>query len=257
MPQGEHLLRRNYLPVDLEPGLKSAGIDRTVIVQAHQSVDETRWLLAMADKIEFVAGVVGWVDLTDDRLSETLDDLQQNPYFSGVRHIWHDEHDPAWILRADVVRGLGELAERGIPYDLLARPIHLPLIEPLLDQIPDLKTVVDHIGKPLIHERALEPWLTDLRLVAQIPNVWCKLSGMVTEADMENWTVDDLQPYAGYVLEMFGADRLMFGSDWPVSLQAASYERVVGSTYEALGPIKEIDRIKIFGANALDFYSLE
>jgi len=257
MPQGEHLLRRNYLPADLEAGLKSAAVDRTVIVQAHQSVDETRWLLAIADKTEFVDGVVGWVDLADDRLSETLDDLQRNPYFSGVRHIWHDEPDPAWILRADVVRGLGELAARGIPYDLLVRPIHLPLIEPLLNQIPNLKTVVDHIGKPLIHERAFEPWLTDLRLVAEIPNVWCKLSGMVTEADMENWTVDDLRPYVGYVLEMFGADRLMFGSDWPVSLQASSYERVVGSIDEALGPLSKFDRIKIFGTNAVDFYSLE
>ena len=257
MPEDESPLRRDFLPADLRPLIADAGVDRSVIVQAHQSMDETYWLLDLADETDFVAGVVAWVDLADPNVGATLDELTERRYFCGVRHPWHDEVDFAWVVRPDIVRGLRELAVRGIAFDLLSRPPHLPFIPQLLNEVPDLRTVVDHISKPLIAEGEIEPWSTDLARVAENPTVMCKVSGMVTEAVHESWTLEDLRPYVERVVEVFGYDRLMFGSDWPVCTQAAAYGQVVSAYREALGPLSDSDRDAVFGGNAARFYRLD
>ena len=256
MPTGDNVLRQNRLPSDLKPLIDSVGVERTVIVQAHSSLEEAHWLLDLAAENEFVAGVVAWVDLSDPGVGSTLDELQRDPHFKGVRHIWHDEPDDGWIMRLDVLRGLRELAKRDIPFDLLPRPQHLKYIPRLLDAIPDLRTVVDHIAKPLIGEGVFEPWESDLRRVADIPGVYCKISGMVTEADHERWKPDHLTPYVSRVVEMFGYDRLMFGSDWPVCTLAGTYEQVFRAADHALGPISDEARAAVFGGNAERFYGL-
>ena len=256
MPPGDNVLRQNRLPSDLKLLIDGVGVERTVIVQAHSSLEEAHWLLELAAENEFVAGVVAWVDLSDPGVGATLDELQRDPYFKGVRHIWHDEPDDGWVMRPDVLRGLRELAERDIPFDLLPRPQHLKYIPRLLDAIPDLRTVVDHIAKPLIGEGVFEPWESDLGRVADIPGVYCKISGMVTEADHASWQPDDLTPYVSRVVEMFGYDRLMFGSDWPVCTLAGTYEQVFRAAEYALGPISDEARAAVFGGNAERFYGL-
>ncbi|MDP5877015.1 MAG: amidohydrolase family protein [Dehalococcoidia bacterium] len=256
MPPGDNVLRQNRLPGDLKPLIDGVGVQRTVIVQAHSSIEEAHWLLGLAAENDFVAGVVAWVELADPDVGNTLDLLQMDPYFKGVRHIWHDEPDDAWIVRPAVLNGLKELARRDIPFDLLPRPKHLPYIPRVLDAVPDLRTVVDHIAKPFIAEGIFEPWLSDLKRVAEIPGVHCKVSGMVTEADTDNWNPDALTPYVANVIEMFGYDRLMFGSDWPVCTLAGTYEQVFQAAKQALGPMSDANRDAVFGGNAEQFYGL-
>jgi len=248
-------LCRPFLPRDLDPILRDVGVDRTVVVQAQSSLDETRWLLDLADANAFIAGVVGWVDLTSSDLSGVLDDLEKHPKFKGVRHQAEDEPD-GWLIRPDVLEGLRELARRGIPYDLLVKPGHLSSVLVIADRIPDLRMVVDHIAKPHIASKRLEPWATDLAQLAGIPAVSCKLSGMITEADWKDWTPGDLKPYVDHVVEHFGFDRIMFGSDWPVCVLAGTYARVVDALNECLGRISPSDRAKVFGGNARAFYEL-
>ena len=256
MPPGDNVLRQNRLPGDLKPLIDGVGVQRTVIVQAHSSIEEAHWLLGLAAENDFVAGVVAWVELADPDVGNTLDLLQMDPYFKGVRHIWHDEPDDAWIVRPAVLNGLKELARRDIPFDLLPRPKHLPYIPRVLDAVPDLRTVVDHIANPFIAEGIFEPWLSDLKRVAEIPGVHCKVSGMVTEADTDNWNPDALTPYVANVIEMFGYDRLMFGSDWPVCTLAGTYEQVFQAAKQALGPMSDANRDAVFGGNAEQFYGL-
>jgi len=256
MPPGDNVLRQNRLPGDLKPLIEEVGIQKTVIVQAHSSIEEARWLLRLAAQNEFVAGVVVWVDLTNPDLGNTLDDLMLDPYFKGVRHIWHDEPNDDWIMQSAVIDGLKGLAVREIPFDFLARPQHLPYIPRVLDAVPDLKAVLDHIGKPLIADRVLEPWMSDMGRVAEIPSIYCKISGMVTEADPDNWSPDDLLPYVDKVVGMFGYNRLMFGSDWPVCTLAGSYKQVFHAASRALGKMSVADRSAVFGGNAERFYGL-
>ncbi len=251
-----HVLHRTFLPEDLKPWLDKNGVNETVIVQANQSVEEARWLLAHAEKHEFVAGVVGWVDLRDPEVGLVLDDLAQIPWFKGVRHVWHDEPNDDWILQPEVIRGLKEVAARDLTYDFLTFPRHLRQIPEVLERVPGLRTVVDHISKPPIMRGELEPWRSDLRKVAKIPGVYCKLSGMVTEADLDNWTIEDLRPYVDAVIEMFGCGRLMYGSDWPVCTMAASYDRVFEAAQALLSGVSEDDRRAVFGENARQFYRL-
>jgi L-fuconolactonase len=256
MGTGPSPLRRNFLPKDLRPLIEDAGVDRTVIVQAHASLEEARWIISLAERHDFIAGTVCWVDLTDRRLGRVLDDLQKSRYFNGVRHIWHDEADDAWILRPAVVRGLRELARRGIPYDLLTYPQHLKYIPDLYDRVPGLSGVVDHISKPAIAKAQFEPWGADIARVAEIPSVLCKVSGMVTEARRGHWTADDLKPYVRHVVDCFGYDRLMFGSDWPVCTLAATYREVFDAASEAVGRLSQQARAGVFGGNATRFYRL-
>lgn len=256
MPGPGHVLHRTFLPEDLEPSLDRHGVGKTVIVQANQSVEETQWLLGHAEKHPFVAGVVGWVDLKDPGVGRVLDDLAQNPQFKGVRHVWHDEPDDAWILQPEVIRGLKEVATRGLTYDFLTFPRHLRYIPEVLARVPGLRTVVDHISKPPIASHAMEPWRGELRKVAEIPGVYCKLSGMVTEADTAHWTIEDLRPYTEAVIEMFGCRRLMYGSDWPVCTVAASYDEVFETAQALLSDACEEDRRAVWGENAREFYRL-
>jgi len=248
-------LCRPFLPGDLEPILRDAGVDRTVVVQAQSSLDETRWLLDLADANAFIAGVVGWVDLTSCDLPGVLDELEKGPKFKGVRHQAEDEPD-GWLNRPDVLGGLGELARRGIPYDLLVRPGHLRSVRVIADRLPELRMVVDHMAKPRIASRRMDPWAGDLAQVAGIPAVSCKLSGMITEADWKAWTPGDLKPYIDHVVEQFGFDRVMFGSDWPVCVLAGTYARVLEALNDCLGEISASDRAKVFGENARAFYKL-
>ncbi len=247
----------DYGPSDLEPLIKKAGVDYTVIVQAVSSPDEARWLLELADRHEFIAGVVGWVDLTDPRVGDTLEELQQSSLFKGVRHIWESEDDPGWIVNSGAIEGLKELVRRDLTFDFLAKPPNLPFIPKVMDQVPDLRAVVDHIAKPVIAEHLVEPWLSDMRKVASINGMHCKISGMVTEADHNNWSVDDIRPYVHHILGVYGTDRLMFGTDWPVCTLAAEYGSVADATREILVGLNPAAKDDVFGGVATRFYRLE
>jgi L-fuconolactonase len=256
MPPGDSVLRRNYLPEDLTPILEQHHFDGSVVVQANVVLEETWWLLELAAASETTKGVVAWVDLTDPGVGHTLDRCMKHPKFKGVRHIVHDEPDLRWLLRTDVVSGLRELASRNIPYDLLLRPPHLPLIPELAERAPGLRMVIDHIAKPPIASHVMEPWARDLESVSKIPGMHCKLSGMITEADHQAWSAADLRPYVQHVLSLFGPERLMFGSDWPVCRLAGSWKQVLAAFTQACGPLPQTEREKILGETAVRFYGL-
>jgi L-fuconolactonase len=256
MPR-ESVLRKNYLPKDLAPILESNRFDGTVVVQANVVIEETWWLLDLAARYELIRGVVVWVDLTDPQVGHTLDSCQRHPKFKGIRHLVHDEPDVQWLLRDDVIRGLRELARRNIPYDLLLRPPHLPFIPKLAERVPELRMVIDHIAKPLIASRQMQPWARDMETVSKIPGMHCKLSGMITEADHGKWQSDDLRPYVQHVLSLFPPERLIFGSDWPVCLLAGTWKQMFAAFTQACGPIPSEQREQILGGTAARFYSLE
>ena len=242
------ILYRDYLPADLKPELN--GVDQTVLVQASNSVAESRWLLELADQNEFIAGVVGWVDLTSGDLDAELDELSAHPKFKGVRHLVESEPADDWLVQPSVLRGLRRLAEYGLTYDLLVHTRHLRHARTVAETCPDLRLVIDHLAKPPIAKHEFDEWSLAIAPLAAFPNVWCKLSGLVTEADWQSWTTDDLRPYVERVLELFGPERLIFGSDHPVCLLAASYTRVLESFREI------VDDERIFGENAGTFYQL-
>jgi len=253
-------LRRPFGPEDLRPLIGARQIDWTVLVQTRSSLDETRDFLAIAEQTDFVAGVVGWADLTALSVERTLADLKATPsgqWLVGIRHQVHDEEDPEWLLRTDVQRGLRAVQQAGLAYDLLLRPRELPAALQVARAFPDLRLVIDHIAKPEIASGSLEPLATDLAPFAELPHVRCKLSGMVTEADLQRWQPSDLRPYVERVVGWFGEDRLMFGSDWPVCTLAATYEQVHDALAEVLtniGMSKET-QAKVFGENARAFYA--
>lgn len=249
-------LCRSFLPEDLKPIIRDNGVSRTILVQAQSSLDETYWFLKLAEDNDFIAGVVGWVDLTLPDLPRVLDKLMKHPKFRGVRHQTEDESDDAWLNRPGVLQGFKELARRGLPYDLLVKTRHLRHVPLIAECVPDLMMVVDHIAKPLIASKQFEPWAAGLMAVACFPNMWCKLSGMITEADWESWTSSDFKPYIGQVIKCFGFDRVMFGSDWPVCTLAGTYEQTIRVVDENLGIISAAQRAKIFGKNAGTFYRL-
>jgi L-fuconolactonase len=251
-------LDRDFLPDLLEAELIHSGIDRSVLVQVLHTRAETSWLLGLAGQYGSIAGVVGWVDLTEDpdQIALDLAALGADPKFVGVRHLVHEEPDDEWLIRSDVLRGLEVLQDAAVPFDLLLRPKHLRLVPILSERLPTLRMVIDHIAKPAIAAGRLEPWSTDFRVAASNPNVWCKLSGMVTEADHERWASGDLAPYVAVALTAFGPERLMFGSDWPVCTLAATYGQVVGALREVLGSLNQPTTDSIFGATAAAFYHL-
>jgi len=256
MSPGLEVLRRNYLPQDLQPILLAEGVQQTVLVQAHQSIAEAHWLLKLAADTEFIAGVVGWVDLTSPNVGQDLDGLQSYPKFKGVRHLVHDEPDDAWMLRPEVLQGFRELEIRGIPYDFLVRPQHLKYIPQVRDHCPRLRLVIDHIAKPLIAEGRTEGWDREIEIVAKLPNIWCKLSGMSTEAQWDAWTVHDLTPYIEHIVGCFGYGRVMFGSDWPVCNLAGGYKRAKDALAASLGGLSPEDSASLWGLSARQFYVL-
>ena len=249
------VLYRDYLPTAFESILKANGVEKTVLVQASNSVEESHWLLDLADQYPFIAGVVGWVDLTSDDVNTQLD-LVSHPKFKGVRHLVESEPADDWLSQPVVLRGLQTLAARQLTYDLLVHTRHLSSVHTVAENCPGLRLVIDHMAKPSIGRGEFDEWAKRLKPLASFPNMCCKLSGLVTEANWSTWATDDLRPYIDWALESFGPERMMFGSDYPVCLLAASYERVLDSFQEALKDLKEIERTKIFHDNAVDFYGL-
>jgi L-fuconolactonase len=256
MDESMSLLKRDYLPEDLEGHLAEAGVEGTVVVQARQMLEETRWLLELAGKHSFVKGVVGWVDLRSERLEEELEEFAGNPKLVGVRHVIHDEEDDDFMLRPGFLKGIERLAAHNLTYDLLLYPKHLERAVELVSMFPDQKFVLDHISKPFIKAGILDPWRKDLESLAAQPNVWCKISGMVTEAHLENWKYKDFIPYLNVVAEAFGTDRLMLGSDWPVCRLAGEYKNVMAIPKRYFRDLGEVERQKIFSGNAIGFYNL-
>ena len=253
--QGMECLARDHLPADL--AAVAAGIGRTVAVQARQSLAETRWLLDLADGHPLIGGVVGWVDLRSDGVADELAQFADRGKFVGVRHVVQDEPDPRFLLGESFVRGLRTLGERGLTYDLLLHPPQLPAAVELAALLPEQPFVLDHLAKPRIKAGDMEPWRRDIRALASRPNVCCKVSGLVTEAAWRRWQRSDFAAYLEVVLEAFGPERLMFGSDWPVCLLSADYAEVVGIVEDLFGRLSAGERGAIWGGTAARFYGLE
>src|SRR6185369_14390837 len=222
------VLYQDYLPDALEAQLPRHGVAKTVLVQASNSVAETRWLLDLADRYPFIGGVVGWIDLNGDA-DGGLDEFAAHPLFKGVRHLVESEPDDGWLDQPKVKRGLRALGAKEISFDLLVHTRHLSCARKVVEQCPETSFVVDHLAKPPIARGEIDEWAGEFRKMAELPNVSCKLSGMVTEADWKSWSPRDLKPFADAALECFGPQRLMFGSDWPVCLLAADYGQVIES----------------------------
>jgi L-fuconolactonase len=252
-------IRRRFGPDDLRPLLLEQGIDLTVLVQTRSSLQETREFCTLASATDFVGGVVGWVDLTDPDVSKTLKDLKSSPHgrkLVGIRHQVHDEPDPNWLLRDDVRCGLKAVRDAGLSYDFLVRHRELPAALEVARDLGDMHFVIDHMAKPPIGTGRWHEWEAALAPFASLENVYCKLSGLVTEAQWSAWHPDDFVPFVQRAMDIFGEDRLMFGSDWPVCVVAASYARVFTCLLYALGDISPQAVAKIFGANAIRFYGL-
>jgi L-fuconolactonase len=256
LSSSNEVLYRDYLPDQLQPMLIDNNVSQTVLVQASNTIEESRWLLELAKENEFIGGVVGWVDLMSPDIDSQLDEFTQHEKLKGVRHLVESEPDDDWLSQPEVLRGLGRLSTRGFSYDLLVHTRHLKHVPKIAESFPELGLVIDHMAKPPIALGEIDDWFQQLKPVAAFPNVHCKLSGLVTEANSETWTTDDLRPFVHSALELFGPSRLMFGSDHPVCLLAASYRLVVDSFQEILKGLKEEERQRIFATNATSFYRL-
>jgi L-fuconolactonase len=253
-------IRRPMGPEDLEPALRLAKVDATVLVQTRASVDETCEFLAIAANTPFVAGVVGWVDLTDRAVGDAIAALREErggERLAGIRHQVHDEPDPEWLLRPAVRRGLVAVGEAGLAYDLLVRTRELPAALTVAREMPETRFVIDHLAKPPIRDGAMEPWATRLAEFGPLENVWCKVSGLVTEADWQRWKPEQVAPFVDRALSIVGSRRLIFGSDWPVCLLASSYQRVFELAATCLPGLSEDERTAVFGKNAVEAYQLD
>ena len=250
-------LRRNFLPADLEPQLKRAGVVGTVAVQARQSLEETRWLLELAEQSKSILGVVGWVDLRASDVRTQLKKFVGNSKFVGVRHVVQSEPDGRFLMQPDFLRGIAALEEFDLAFDILIYTKHLPVAAEFVHRFPRQRFVLDHIAKPPIKSGSIDEWSRGIRDLAAFPNVFCKVSGMVTEADWANWKVEEIVPYLDVVFDAFGCSRLMIGSDWPVCLVAAPYERTLGVTTSYLERYSAESQVAILGGNAQRFWRLK
>jgi L-fuconolactonase len=251
------VIRRDFLPADLEPLMHHFGIEGTVAVQARQSLEETTWLLGLAEKHPLIRGVVGWVPLTDGAgVKASLERFAGNKKLRGVRHVVQDEADPRYILRKDFNEGVSALHEFGLRYDILIFERHLPAAIEFVDRHPNQTFILDHIAKPRIKDKIISPWDRNMRELAKRQNVYCKLSGMVTEADPQHWTPMGLQPYIDVVLGAFGPRRVMYGSDWPVMLLAGDYERWYRTVRLAIAKLSQADQDRIMGGTAAEAYGI-
>ena len=259
MTQDVPVLARDYLPDHLRPELRKAGVNQTILVQAAQTAAETDFLLKIAEETDFVAGVIGWLDLEDENFPAVFEQKQtRHPKLIGVRPMLQDLPDDRWITRTEVIKNLTYLASRKIVFEFLTYTRHLPFVLQVLDQVPGLHAVVDHISKPEIKTGKLEPWKDLMSRVARHENVFCKLSGMVTEADHNGWRPDHLRPYIEHVLDSFGEDRVMFGSDWPVCLLAASYAEVINALRTVVADrLSPNGLTKLFSDNGRGFYGIQ
>lgn len=252
-------LYRTYGPQELEPLLKAAGVDKTVVVQSANSYEDTNYMLAQSDKFDWIAGVIGWVPLTNPREARHMLDSKycRHPKFRGMRHLIHEEQDGEWLLRDLVIEGLKLFEERDLVYEVVAVfPNHLKLVPALAEKLPDLTIVIDHLAKPPIKDKVMGEWAAQLAAAAEYPNVYAKVSGLNTAADWATWTAADLKPYIDYTREKFGAERMMFGSDWPVAVLAGDYQKVWDATKAAISDYPQADQDAILGETAMRVYKL-
>jgi L-fuconolactonase len=250
-------LRRDFLPADLQYELEWEGFQGSVAVQARQSLQDTRWLLELAAQSPFILGVVGWVDLRSPQVREDLHALARNPKLVGIRHIVQSEPDDRFLLQPDFLRGISLLAEFDLAYDILIYPMHLSVAAEFVRRFPEQRFVLDHLAKPEIKSGTINAWKKGIAELAAYPNVYCKLSGLVTEADCNRWKPEDMRPYLDAAFEYFEANRLMIGSDWPVCTLAGSYSQVMGLVKEYLSGHSEQEREAVLGGNAKRFWRLK
>jgi L-fuconolactonase len=249
-------LRRDFLPYDLKPELERNGFQGSVVVQARQTLEETRWLLELATDALFILGVVGWVDLRSPDVRSQLEAFAGNPKLVGIRHIAQSEPNDRFLLLPEFLRGISLLEEFDLAYDILIYPQHLPVAAEFVRCFPRQRFVLDHLAKPPIKRGNLRPWERGMRELATFPNVFCKLSGLVTEDDWQNWKPEHISPYIDIALESFGPGRLMIGSDWPVCTLAASYTRTINLVESYLSRHPTEVQEAILGGNAQQFWKL-
>jgi L-fuconolactonase len=250
-------LRRDFLPDELKAELARGGFQGCVAVQARQTMEETRWLLELAAASPFVLGVVGWVDLQSPQVRSQLESVAGSSKLVGVRHIVQGERDDRFLLRPEFLRGVAALEEFDLAYDILIYPKHLPVAAEFVQRFPRQRFVLDHLAKPPIKNGSLHPWTDGIRKLAAFPNVFCKLSGLVTEADWQHWKPEDMAPYLDVAFDAFGPQRLMIGSDWPVCTVAASYGRAMGVVKDYLGRHSVHVQDSVLGENAQRFWKLK
>ncbi|WP_343745205.1 amidohydrolase family protein [Chitinophaga sp.] len=250
------VIRRDFFPEHLEPILASNGVHGCVAVQADQSENETAFLLDLADKHPFIKGVVGWTDLRSPNVRERLAAYTAHPKLKGFRHIVQGEPDNNFLLGEAFCNGIAALAEFGFTYDILVYPKQLAATAAFVEKFPDHRFAIDHVAKPDFKTGALDEWAAYMRRIAKAPNVYCKLSGLVTEADWQHWQQEHFEPFLDVVLECFGPNRLMFGSDWPVCLLAAEYAQVKNIIVSYIGKLSTAEQNNIMGGNAISFYHL-
>jgi L-fuconolactonase len=250
------VLRRDFLPPDLHKELRGAKLDGSISVQARQTIAETEWLLSLADQYKFLRGVVGWVPLTSPTVEAEIEKFAARKKLKGVRHVVQDEKDDRYILREDLNAGVSLLDKHGLAYDILIFDRHLPYAIEFVDRHPNQRFILDHIAKPRIREGVVMPWRDKLREMAQRPHVWCKISGVVTEADHKHWTEAQLRFYIDTAIDAFGPKRVMFGSDWPVCLEATTYKNWSELMHRATFQFSVDERASIFGGAAAEAYRI-
>ncbi|WP_419212005.1 amidohydrolase family protein [Maribacter sp. X9] len=249
------LIQNDFLPTDLESLLSTNGVDGCIAVQADQSYEETDFLIHLADQHSFIKGVVGWVDLCSEDIDETLKEYAKNYHFKGVRHVLQAEQD-SFFSNEKFKNGIGRLAKYGLTYDILIYHHQLNQAIELVSQFPNQKFVLDHIGKPNINKSEIETWSENIGTLSKFPNVYVKVSGLVTEADWKNWEYHEMVPYLDIIFEAFGVNRIMFGSDWPVCLLASDYSTVKGIVQDYIERFDVEQQKMIMGSTALDFYGI-
>ena len=251
------VIRRNFLPEDLQPDLKANDFDGSVVVQTRQTLEETRWLLGLAERNPSILGVVGWADLRSPDIQPQLTSLTRNPKLAGLRHIVQSEPDDRFLLQPDFLRGITALEEFDLAYDILIYPKHLPVAIEFVQRFPRQRFVLDHLAKPPIKSGEISSWAKGIGALSASPNVFCKLSGLVTEADWKHWTPEHITPYLDVAFESFGPERLMIGSDWPVCLVAASYTRAVQVVEDYVCRFSPELQAAVLGGNAARFWRLK
>ena len=251
------VIRRDYLPSDLKPVYAKNGVDGCVAVQADQTLAETDFLLELAHNNAFIKGVVGWVDLRSASVDQELEKYAKDKHLKGYRHIVQEEADHNFLLRPDFLRGISKLEQYGAVYDILIYPHQLGATLEFVKKFPNQKFVIDHIAKPYIKDGFYDGWASMMKEVAKYENVYCKISGMITEADFKNWTPEQIHPYMLLALEAFGPERCMYGSDWPVCLVAGTYTQVKELTTNFISSLSTTEQAAIMGQNAVEFYGLE
>jgi L-fuconolactonase len=251
------VIRRDFLPSDLKPVYAKNGVDGCVAVQADQTLEETDFLLELAHNNAFIKGVVGWADLRSPEVDSVLEKYAKDKHLKGYRHIVQEEADHNFLLRSDFLRGISKLEQYGAVYDILIFPHQLGATLEFVKKFPNQKFVIDHIAKPYIKDGFYDGWAAMMKEVAKHENVYCKISGMITEADFKNWTPEQIHPYMLLTLEAFGPERCMYGSDWPVCLVAGTYTQVVDLTSNFISGLSSAEQAAIMGQNAVEFYGLE